>query len=356
MLKYYPVAISESFIKDQARSLSESIELYHGPWPIKFGSKISFFTITLWLLVKAVSRISTFFYTVLCYFLIKRTNPNIVFIQYGTTAAMMYKACVWLNKPFIIHFHGSDAHLKRVRRKFGKQYAKMFQHATTVVVVSKEMENALIDLGARPASMITIPYGIDTTVFLQKKSSDFYLTVGRFVPKKSPQATIQAFAMLLKVYPDKKLVMIGDGPLLPKCKALVQQLKIESAVTFLGKQDRNTIIKYMSEAFCFLQHSVTADNGDKEGSPVAITEAAACGIPVIATKHAGIPEIVKDGITGFLVDEHDIQGMANAMIRIEKLSKQEYEHMSILSRNHIKTYFDQKNQMESLRKIIYQAY
>jgi colanic acid/amylovoran biosynthesis glycosyltransferase len=72
----------------------------------------------------------------------------------------------------------------------------------------------------------------------------------------------------------------------------------------------------MQQSRCFVQHSATAKSGDKEGTPVTILEAGSSGLAIVSTRHAGIKEAVINGETGFLVEENDIQGMADCMIKI----------------------------------------
>jgi len=67
--------------------------------------------------------------------------------------------------------------------------------------------------------------------------------------------------------------------------------------------------KLYKECHIFILHSVTASNGDMEGTPVVLMEAQACGLPVISTYHSGVPEVVIDGKSGFLVPEKDIQAL-----------------------------------------------
>jgi glycosyltransferase involved in cell wall biosynthesis len=71
----------------------------------------------------------------------------------------------------------------------------------------------------------------------------------------------------------------------------------------------------MREARAFVQHSLVAPDGDSEGSPVAVMEAQLSGLPVVATLHGGIPEVVEEGVTGFLLPEDDVDAMAEAMAR-----------------------------------------
>ncbi len=74
----------------------------------------------------------------------------------------------------------------------------------------------------------------------------------------------------------------------------------------------------MMQAHIMVQHSVETASGDMEGLPVSLTEAAAMGLPIVATRHSGIPEIVVDGVNGFLVEEHDIEGMATRMVALAR--------------------------------------
>ena len=120
--------------------------------------------------------------------------------------------------------------------------------------------------------------------------------------------------MVAKKFPDAKLIMAGTGSLVKKCRNLVNKLKIHEKVKFAGVLSHKSIAEQMKKSRAFVQHSVTVKNGDKEGTPVAIMEAGACGLPVISTKHGGIPDVVIDGVTGVLVDEHDIGSMAEAMM------------------------------------------
>ena len=110
--------------------------------------------------------------------------------------------------------------------------------------------------------------------------------------------------------------MIGDGPLWEGCRELAGSLGVREAIEFSGPLPHKALQSEMHQARCFVQHSIEAASGDCEGLPVGILEAGACGLPVISTRHAGIPDVVIEGETGFLVDEGDVEGMAHHMLRI----------------------------------------
>merc|ERR1712091_398518 len=104
--------------------------------------------------------------------------------------------------------------------------------------------------------------------------------------------------------------------MLEEAKRLVLQQALTSQVRFVGVLCPAEIAALMRQVRGFVQHSLVAPDGDSEGSPVAVMEAKLSGLPVVATRHAGIPEVVMDGSTGILVEEGDVQAMANAMAQL----------------------------------------
>jgi colanic acid/amylovoran biosynthesis glycosyltransferase len=115
---------------------------------------------------------------------------------------------------------------------------------------------------------------------------------------------------------DAELVIIGDGPQRGAAEELATSLGIDDRVRFLGAVDYSRCEEELRRSHVLLLHSVTAANGDQEGLPNVLGEAMSAGLPVISTKHAGIPELVRDGETGFLVNERDEVGTSAAMMRL----------------------------------------
>ena len=83
-----------------------------------------------------------------------------------------------------------------------------------------------------------------------------------------------------------------------------------------GPLPRERVRTLLDESHLLLAPSVTAADGDQEGTPVAIMEAMASGLPVVSTLHSGIPEVVKDGVTGLLVPERDVDALAEGLRRL----------------------------------------
>lgn len=281
-------------------------------------------------------------------------SPHAVLAEYGTTGAATVEACKLFGIPLIVHFHGCDAHERSILAEYGEKYPRMFAQAAAIIAVSRSMQRQLISLGAPADKVHYNPCGIDCSAFGGAEPGNappLFIAVGRFVEKKAPEVTLKAFSQVQRKFPHAELRMIGDGPLFEQCKALASSLGIANAVTFLGAQPHAVVQAEMRQARCFLQHSVEAPSGDCEGTPLGILEAGASGLPVVATRHAGIPDVVIEGETGFLVNEHDIDGMAAHMLRLLE-DPMLAARMGQAARTHIITNFSQQQSLDKLWTIV----
>jgi colanic acid/amylovoran biosynthesis glycosyltransferase len=246
-------------------------------------------------------------------------RPAVVLAEFGPTAVRLIEPCRRARLPLVAHFHGYDISVRSVIEEHRDGYRRLFRSAAAIVAVSKAMRAVLIEMGAPAERVHYCPYGVDCDVFHPGDAASAdptALAVGRFVDKKAPHLTILAFAEVHRRNPAARLRMIGDGMLRGSCGDLVSALGLDDAVTFLGHQPHEAIAAEMRLARCFVQHSLIAANGDSEGTPNSILEAGASGLPVISTRHAGIPDVVIEGRSGFLVEERDVRGMADAWLKV----------------------------------------
>lgn len=281
-------------------------------------------------------------------------RPAAVLAEFGPTAVRLVEPCRRAGLPLIAHFHGYDTSVRSVLDEHHRGYQAVFRDAAAIIAVSRSMRTTLIAMGAPEARVHYCPYGVDCNVFHPgdpAAAPPTILAVGRFVDKKAPHLTILAFADVLERNPRARLRMIGDGPLFGSCADLVSALRIEHAVTLLGHQPRDVIAAEMRQARCFAQHSVQAWNGDCEGTPNTVLEAGASGLAVVSTRHAGIPDVVIEGETGYLVEERDVPGMARAMARV--LDDGELaQRIGLAARHHIATAFPIERRVAQLWEII----
>lgn len=250
---------------------------------------------------------------------LKEHKIEAVLAEYGLTGVAVLPVCQKLGIPLFVYFHGYDASAHQVIRDNGAKYRQMFAYASRIFVVSKVMYRRLVELGCPEEKLILNTYGPDDRFLeIEPKNSDprAFIAIGRFVNKKAPYYTILAFKKVVEKYPDARLYFAGDGELRELCQNLIRHFRLEENIQLLGVITPEVYASFLECVSGFIQHSITAENGDMEGTPVAVLEASAAGIPVIATKHAGIPDVILDGETGLLVDEHDVDGMAERMIQI----------------------------------------
>lgn len=245
-----------------------------------------------------------------------KNNIDVVLAEFGGTGVECANVCNKLGIPLIVHFHGCDitARLEEYRTR----YQDLIKKAAFVVGVSKDMVNTLYSLGAPKDKAIYTPCGPNPEFanIEPNYSSKKFISVGRFTNKKAPYYTILAFNDVVKKHSDAQLVFVGTGELLNACQNLVKFLNLENNIKFIGVRKPAEIRELMSDCIGFIQHNITALNGDQEGTPVGIMEASLAGLPVVSTYHAGIKDVIVNEKTGLLVNEHDVHGMANNIIRI----------------------------------------
>lgn len=249
---------------------------------------------------------------------LRRAGAQVLLCEYGNMGEAMVEASELSGVPLVAHFHGYDAHVHEAVAASGG-YRRLFTHAAALVVVSTTMEDRLIDLGAPREKVKRIPYGIDIERFSAgdpAAAPPHFLAIGRFVDKKAPQLTLLAFSKLAAQRPAARLTMVGQGDLWETCRQMVSALGLEGRVELPGVLPPERIAELLRGSRAFVQHSVTTAIGDMEGTPLAVLEAMASGVPVVATAHAGIADAVQHGVSGLLCAERDADAMAGHLLRL----------------------------------------
>jgi colanic acid/amylovoran biosynthesis glycosyltransferase len=159
---------------------------------------------------------------------------------------------------------------------------------------------------------------------------------------------LRAMKLVQRTHPQCRLTIIGEGPLRPPLEALAKQLNL--GCEFSGAQPAAIVRESLRRARIVCVPSVTAANGDSEGLPTVVAEALATGVPVVSTRHAGIPEIVIPNVTGLLVPERDAGALADAL-RLLLVDRALWESIHETATNHMETRFDLKMQTALLENI-----
>ena len=209
-------------------------------------------------------------------------------------------------------FHGYDLTLY-LRKKGNRIYDKLFEKGDLFLPISENWKNVLIKLGCREDKIIVHRMGIETDniQFLRFETKDpqtiKILSVGRLVEKKGITLGIQAISKLIMDFPNVEYLIIGSGPLKNDLINQINRLNLKDKIILLDEMTHEKIFDYMSKSHIFLAPSITSKSGDQEGIPVVLMEAMAHRLPVISTYHSGIPELVINGKTGFLVKEGNVR-------------------------------------------------
>lgn len=245
---------------------------------------------------------------------------DILHAHFGPVGSSFRFARILYNAPLVVSFHGYD--FSTWPSRFGPEaYTGLFAESEIITAHTEYASEKIQQLGCPERLIRRLPCGIDLSEFasrtrLKSEGPLRVITVGRLVEKKGYATSIQALGALTQQGIDFRYQIIGSGPLRESLRNLAAEHSISGQVELLGAQSSQEVRRLLQESDVFLLPSITASDGDTEGAPVSLMEAQACGLPVISTLHAGIPEIVVDGVSGFLVREHDIAQTAEALSRL----------------------------------------
>jgi glycosyltransferase involved in cell wall biosynthesis len=254
---------------------------------------------------------------------LKREDVRLIHAHFGPSGLQMLPLAKALGIPLLVTFHGFDASSLLRSKRYAMDLSELFKYAH-LVTVSKLIADRLIKIGADPSKIEVHYIGIPVEDFQYVKRIPIrekiargdtlqFLQVSSMREKKGHKYTLAAFRDFLSYYPDSRLTLAGDGPLRNGIEKLCAELGIRDKVSFTGKVTQTEVISLMSNSDVFLHHSVTGGDGNQEGIPTVLMEAMATGLPVVSTYHSGIPELVRNGIDGYLVEERDIKGYVNKL-------------------------------------------
>lgn len=361
----------ETFVQSHIDGIRENVTYYYGDLMPRYIAGRGLFSmdnkhlgdISTW--KKVLSKINPFalrhsHLNIKEYLLAKSLKDNkidVVLAEYGTTGAEIFRACEYAGIPLIVHFHGRDCTAYDNIKEYGERWKKMFVYASKVIAVSHDMEKRLMALGCPKEKLVYAPCCPDESFASLRPSYEKrqFVFVGRFTDKKAPYATIMAFEPVAAKYSDARLIMAGSGPLHNSCVNLVKILGLDRQVLFSGQITPSETRQFMVDSLAYVQHSIIAASGDMEGTPVSVMEASAMGLPVVATRHAGIPDVIIDEETGLLCDELDVEKMGKDMLRLAddfELAKR----LGANGRKRMKEHFSKKWQMDVLTKTVEEAW
>jgi glycosyltransferase involved in cell wall biosynthesis len=220
---------------------------------------------------------------------------------------------------YVVQGHGID--VSAALRKEGMiECYQRYNSAAAILTRCEFHRQRLMKIGLLPEKIHVNPGGVDVPDKITGYSAAAckrFLAIGRFVPKKGPIYLLEAFRLAAAQDREITLDYVGGGELLPAARQFVIACRLELRVRLHGAAGEDVKSLLTRECGVFVQHSLTdPETGDEEGLPAAIQEAMAQGMGVVSTRHAGIPEAVEHGVSGLLVEEGDVEAMAEEMGRV----------------------------------------
>ena len=241
-------------------------------------------------------------------------SVDVILAEFGSQAVLMWPLARQLGVPLFSYFRGRDAskYLRSRWRLSG--YRRMMPQLAGVFCVSSFLARNLAAAGLAHPNLHVIPSGVDTEQFRPgAKTAGMIVFAGRFVEKKSPLLVIESFLRLSAKYPHASLHLVGQGPLHRACRRRAARSSAGSRIVFHGWQSHAQLRHLLAAAEIFALHAVTGHDGETEGMPSVIQEAMACGAAILSSRHAGIPDVVEHGRSGYLVAERDLAGTVEAL-------------------------------------------
>jgi len=251
--------------------------------------------------------------------LLERHGADLMHIYFGHTGVHLLPFIEQWDKPCVVSFHGADVAQKPEIKDYPAKLRRLFNAVPLVFARSQSLIERLVHLGCPPEKLRINRTGIPLNEFpfadREPPSDGKWRVVQacRLIPKKGVATSLRAFAIFKKDNPGAEFVIAGKGPLQPELEMLAGGLGILRDVHFVGFLSQPKLQQLYASSHLFLHPSEISPNQDQEGVPNSVLEAMATGLPVVATRHGGIPEAVDHGHTGFLVPEEDHVGLANAM-------------------------------------------
>lgn len=288
-------------------------------------------------------------------------DVDIVFCQSATLGRKlleMKSLATWLNKrKMVVCLRGNDITKNSVKNN-PRVYQKLFNRCNLFLPVCDYFKRIAMQLGC-PAEKIMVHHSaINCEQFFFRERKKVMneivrlVSVCRLVEKKGLNFAIEAVARIVKKDPQIHYTIVGDGPDRARLEKLVNQLKIADKITFFGWGTQNRIVNILDESHIFLLPSITAANGDEEGIANALKEAMAMGLITVGTRHAGTPELIENGVSGFLVNEKSSNMLANKITYIIKHSEM-WKDIGLAARKKIEDEFETKQSIKELEEIFY---
>lgn len=290
--------------------------------------------------------------------MIDRGGPyDVVHCQFADLAPLVLRLrrIGAFDAPVVTHLRGIDI-TRRPREMGAAVYARIFDEGELFLPNCEHFRQSALALGCAPHKLSVFRSAIDLQEFAyrgargERDGRVRLALVGRLVEKKGVIYAIEALAQLVARGLDVELQIIGDGPLRGALQSRVTGLGLDDRVGFLGARGHADVIALLQTSDLLLAPSVTAADGDEDAPVNTLKEGMAIGLPVVASRHGGIPELVRDGHSGRLVAERDAAALADAIADLMR-RRDEWETLGRCGRACVEAEYDLQKQTGQLLQI-----
>ena len=258
--------------------------------------------------------------------LLREVRPSLVHAHFGIDGVHALPLARRLGIPLIVSFHGFDATLSTAALLCSPAWInyplfrrELARDGDLFLCVSAYIRSRVLAMGFPDERTLVHYTGVDCGAIRPRdphEETPTILHVARLVEMKGTEYLIRAFAKLGRGHPEIRLVIAGDGPLRWRLRALAGSLGLEQRVDFLGALPHAEVLAQIRRAAMLVLPSTNTRTGRVEGLGMVLLEAAATGVPVVASRVGGIPEVVEDLQTGLLVPERDVEALHACMARL----------------------------------------
>lgn len=285
-----------------------------------------------------------------------------IIAHFGPTGvfAAHLRALGLLEGPLYTVFHGYDLSQHSVLERHVRDYQHLFDSGEHMLPISALWSRKLMTLGCAPEKIHVHRMGVDLDSFrfvppesrVPAKTRPLrVLCVARLVEKKGIAYLCDAVAQLAWRRVPVELEVIGDGPLQGELERFVAAKALGERIFIRGRRDKAYVQAALARADVFALPSVTAVDGDQEGIPVSLMEAMASGVPCLSTVHSGIPELIEDGRSGWLVPERDVDALASTLASIQR-GDHDLPAIARYARHTVETHFNQSRLHDQLAAVL----
>jgi colanic acid/amylovoran biosynthesis glycosyltransferase len=249
-------------------------------------------------------------------------DPDLMHVYFGNTGVHLLPLIRAWDRPTILSFHGMDVQARPEQKGYLEKLREVLKIVPLVLVRSESIGKRLIELGCAEEKIRLNRTGIPLDGFplvdrIAPIDGSWHLVQAcRLIPKKGLPAALRAFQIFSKKFPRARFTIAGAGPMQPELERLAGELGVTERVHFTGFLNQARLRELYEQAHIFLHPSELMPDANQEGVPNSMLEAMASGLPVIATRHGGIPEAVDHGEQGLLAPEKQPAALAEALCRL----------------------------------------